>query len=255
MKYLLLGTILVFSTVSAEQPIEEKRRAVEEMEWMVEQYPPFNFVDAEDGKLKGITVDILMKMFERTGVNLTRKDMKVLPWANAYKKLQNKPNTALYSTTYTEDRLKIFKFVGPIVPSQVSIIAKKDKSLEINSIEDMNQLKIGVVREDIGEQLLKSLGVRESAIKGSNKVGFLVNKLHKGKLDAIAYAEDIAKFQFKLEGIEFNQYEVIYVLHASAMGYTFHKSADLAVIDFLQKALDELKADGTVDEIVATYLR
>ena len=74
------------------------------------------------------------------------------------------------------------------------------------------------------------------------------------RLDAIAYAEDIAKHQFLLAGIDPAQYETVYVLQKSHMGYTFHKSTDPRVLEPLRKALDELRADGTVDQIYAKYL-
>ena len=82
----------------------------------------------------------------------------------------------------------------------------------------------------------------------------MVKKIHLGRLDAIAYAEDIAKYQFKLAGIDPNQYEAVYVLQRSHMGYTFHKSTDPRILEPLRKALDELRADGTVEKIIANYL-
>jgi len=73
-------------------------------------------------------------------------------------------------------------------------------------------------------------------------------------LDAIAYAEDIAKHQFIRAGIDPATYETVYVLQKSHMGYTFHKSTDPATLEPLTQALEELKADGTVDKIYAHYL-
>jgi len=91
-------------------------------------------------------------------------------------------------------------------------------------------------------------------IEASNHAKNMVKKLHIGRLDAVAYAEDIARYQFKLAGIDPDEYEAVYVLQRSYMGYTFHKSTDPRVLEPLQKALDELRADGTVDTIIAKYL-
>ena len=82
----------------------------------------------------------------------------------------------------------------------------------------------------------------------------MVKKLHLDRLDAIAYAEDIARYQLKLAGIDPQQYEAVYVLQRSHMGYTFHQSTDPRVLEPLRKALDELRTDGTVDTIIAKYL-
>jgi polar amino acid transport system substrate-binding protein len=81
----------------------------------------------------------------------------------------------------------------------------------------------------------------------------MVRKLDKGRIDAIAYAEDIARYQFKLAGIDPNRYEAVYVLKDSYMGYAFHKSTDQRVLDSLGQALDELRRDGTVSRIHAKY--
>jgi polar amino acid transport system substrate-binding protein len=220
---------------------------------MTEQYPPYNYEDEKDGQLKGITVDILMEMFKKVGVSKTREDLEILPWPRSYKMLLEKPGTALFSTTYTDERLRLFKFVGPIISTRVSLIADKGKALQITSIAQINDLSIGVIRDDIGHQLIRALGVDDEAIKYSNHAKNMVRKLDKGRIDAIAYAEDIARYQFKLAGIDPNRYEAVYVLKDSYMGYAFHKSTDQRVLDSLGQALDELRRDGTVSRIHAKY--
>jgi len=236
------------------QSIEDPRHAIENMHWMTEQYPPFNYVDEKDGKLKGITVDILMEMFKKVGVDKGRKEIAVLPWARGYRHLLDTPGSALFSTTYTVERLQHFKFVGPIMPTRVSIISGKDKSLKIDSVADMDRLTIGVVREDIGDQLIRALGVDDRAIKLNNSALSMVQMLSKGRLDAIAYAEDVAKYQLRIAGHDPRDYETVYVLQKSHMGYTFHKSTDPRVLEPLRKALDELRANGTVERIYHDYL-
>ena len=166
--------------------------------------------------------------------------MEILLWARRYKYCLGKPGTALYSTTYTEERLQQFKFVGPIIPTKISVMASKNRKLEINSIMALNKLQIGVIRDDIGDQLIRAAGVDGKIIKPKSSAYNMVQMLHKGRLDTIACAEDIARYQFKLAGIDPNIYESIYVLQKSHMGYTFHKSTDPGVLEYIRKALDEL---------------
>ena len=71
---------------------------------------------------------------------------------------------------------------------------------------------------------------------------------------AIAYAEDIAQYQFTLARIDPGAYEAVYVLQQSHMGYAFHRDTDPRVLEPLRKALDELRTDGTVDRIYNRYL-
>ena len=118
----------------------------------------------------------------------------------------------------------------------------------------MNVLRIGAIRDDIGEQLIRALGIQNQAIQLNDSAYSLARMLERDRLDAIAYAEDIAKYQFKLAGVDLSDYETVYVLGSSHTGYAFHKSTDPRVLEPLRKALDELRADGTVDRIHARYL-
>ena len=200
-RFCMLLSLLVATGVAAQTP-DEVRQQLEKIDWLTEDYPPFNYVDPSDNQLKGITVDILMEMFERAGVGLTRSDLKVLPWARSYSQLLNEPGTALFSTTYTIERLQHFKFVGPIVPTRVSLIASKSKGLKIGSVEDMRGLKIGTIRDDIGDQLIRALDLGGDAVQSKHSPSGMMQMLGKGRLDAIAYAEDIAHYQLKLAGLD-----------------------------------------------------
>lgn len=221
---------------------------------MTEQYPPYNYRDNKDGRVKGIAVDILMEMFKRIGVKKTPEDLEILPWPRSYKYLLERPNTVLFSTTYTMERLQHFKFVGPIVPTRVSVIVKKDRNIKVHTVEELNKLRIGVVTDDVGEQLILSLGVHTQAIHKNNTALGLVQMLDRGRLDAIAYAEDVARYQFGLAGLDPNDYESAYLLSKSHIGYAFHKTTPSQTLEPLRKALDELRTNGTVDSIYAHYL-
>jgi len=102
--------------------------------------------------------------------------------------------------------------------------------------------------------LLISLGVNKKVIDKSNFAKNMVKKLDKGRVDAIAYGFDIAMYNMKISGIDTSQYEAVFTLKAGQMGYAFHKDTDQGTLDQLQKALDALKADGTVKKISAKYL-
>lgn len=254
MKALFAILLLAAATAAAAQTSEDATTQLESFYWMTEEYPPFNYVDPEDGQLKGITVDVLMAMFERAGVSLTRDDLHVLPWQRSYQKLLGEPNTVLFSTTYTVERLQHFRFVGPIIPTRVSVIAPKSAGLSIDTVQDLNGLRIGTIRDDIGDQLIRALGVVEAAIQPVPSPVGMVRMLAAGRIDAIAYAEDIAQYQFTLARIDPGAYEAVHVLQQSHMGYAFHRDTDPRVLEPLRKALDELRTDGTVDRIYARYL-
>ena len=254
MRWSLLILLLAAVAARAVPPDEGAVRELESFYWMTEQYPLFNYLDEADGQLKGITVDILMAMFERAGVQLTRDDLHVMPWQRSYLKVLEEPKTVLFSTTYTMERLADLRFVGPVIPTRVSVIAPKAAGLKVDSVADLNSLRIGVINDDVGDQMLRASGIDESAIQAAPTPSGMVRMLAAGRLDAIAYAEDVARYQFMLARIEPNEYEAVHVLKQSHMGYAFHRDTDPRLLEPLRQALDELRTDGTVDRIYDGYL-
>ena len=98
-------------------------QTVDDLIFVTEEYPPFNFT--ADGKRQGIATDTLVEMLKLAGSNQTRADIAFLPWARAYNLAVNKQNVLLYSTTRTEAREKLFKWVGPILKSSLFSLPEK----------------------------------------------------------------------------------------------------------------------------------
>jgi len=253
MKLLFLGCLLGIAT-AVDATVPDQRQALQkisEINWLTENYPPYNY--RENEVITGLSVDVLMAMFKVLKIDKSPQDLTIYPWARSYRHLLNTSGTALFSTTYTPERLKLFKFVGPIMPVHISVIAKKDKGLSISHIEDLNALYVGAVRKDIGEQLLKKHGVNKSAIETRSYAKNIIKMLKADRLDAIAYDEKIAKYHFKILGMDFNNYHRAYLLARSEIGFAFHKDTDQAVIELLQRTLNQLRSDGTLQRIKDKY--
>ncbi|MFT5114540.1 MAG: polar amino acid transport system substrate-binding protein [Parasphingorhabdus sp.] len=253
---MMLIWIMISASAVAENDLSDPDqvvRVIENLNWITEEYPPFNYRDPNTGEITGVAVEVLLQIFTKLGVSSKNVDFKIYPWARGYHMVLNDPGTALFSTTYTVERLQKMKFVGPMAPNVVAVIAPKSSQLSIKSIEDLNRLKIGVVRDDIGEQLLISQGVKPESIDRLNSGISMVKKLASGRIDAVGYAHATTQLLFKTANINPDEFEVIQILKSSSMGYTFHKSTDARILEPIRKALDELIVDGTLAEIQARY--
>ena len=114
-----------------------------------ETYPPYNM--KEDGKLTGLSIEVLNAVLKQLNSKQTIEDVLLTNWSRAYSIALKNNNSMVFSTTRTESREPLFKWVGPIVNTKVGAIALKDKKITINSIEDFNKYKIGAVLKDVGE--------------------------------------------------------------------------------------------------------
>jgi len=256
----ILFTLVLFVLVShnthAANDLNDRKHiisAIENFNWVSEEYPPFNYKDPKTGEITGVGVEILFKIFDKIGVSREKINLKIYPWARGYDQLLNDPQTALFSTTYSEKRLKQMKFVGPIAMNIVAVIAPKFSNLSIESVDDLNKLKIGVIRDDIGEQLLLSAGVKPRLLDQLNSGLSVVKKLDSGRIDAISYAHATSQILFKKANIDISKFEIIHVLKYSNMGYAFNNAVDERILTLMRKALDELVADGTVAELQMKY--
>jgi len=157
--------------------------------------------------------------------------------------------------TYTPEREKLMKFVGPAAPIRIAIIAPKAKKLKGLSLGKLSTLKIGVVRDDIGDQLLRKIAISDGAIQRKNSLKQLIYLLKKDRVDAVAYAVDVFNFAMKNDGEDPKEFEEAMLLKEGAMGYAFHKSTDPAVLAHLQKAMDELRREGRIEAIISSYTK
>lgn len=227
---------------------------VDNVKIFTENYPPYNM--QVNGKLKGISVDILVAMFKQMHSKLTRDDIHLVPWARGYRIVLKKKNTMLFSTTRTAQREPLFKWVGPIIDTQIGIIAPKEKHIKIKSVKDLNKYKIGAVINDIGEQLLLANGVKKEnidAISGTNPVVVNFQKMGKGRIDLFAYETNVAMYGAKSYQIDPKDFEVVYILKKGKLYYAFNKNTDDKIIKAYQKALDEIKKNGVYDKILKKY--
>jgi len=206
--------------------------------WMTEDYPPYNY--SESDEIKGISVSLLKKIYLNLDIQSTQLKLTLYPWARAYKTLQQDSNSCLFSMTHTQDRAEQFNFIGPIIDTRISLISLSNKNLATDP-KTLAKMRIGVVKDDIGHQLLLKKGMSEKRFVFLSTGYEMVKMLAMGRVDMIAYGENIAKFQFTKAGILPSQYKVISVLKSSQLGFACNKQVPKPFIDALQKSLMEVK--------------
>ena len=178
-----------------------------------------------------------------------------MPWTESYKTLQKTSGTALFSMTYTPERQRMMKFVGPSVPIRVSVIVRKKDKIKINTEADMAALKIGVVRDDIGDQLIRKLALSDEAIARKNTLKDLIYFFSRHRVNAVAYSPEVFFHYLKSTGDDPSIYEEVYILKKGQVGYAFNISTSPDVLAPLQRAIDELRAEGTINRIISSYTK
>lgn len=224
---------------------------LEKLQWISEEYAPYNF--SENGEPKGIAVDVLRQMWQALGIPNRVTSIHMLPWARAYRMAQEQPGTCLFSMIATPERRQMFAFIGPLAEINVSAIVPADRNLRITSVRQLDALSVGVVRDDIGEQVLQRAGAHSQLVR-TDSARSLVRMLQAKRFDAAVYSFDTFLWTLKRDGGDAAAFKSAFKLYDSVLGYACHKDTDPAVLKRLQRALDRLVADGTVERIRKQYL-
>ncbi|MBU2712260.1 substrate-binding periplasmic protein, partial [Zooshikella harenae] len=147
-----------------------------------------------------------------------------------------------------------------IAKTKIVLLAKNESDIKINSPEDIAKYTVGTIRDDVGEQLVKALGVPDSAIKPSSNADSLVKKLNTGRVNLWAYEENVARWFIKKNGLQSGDFSAVYILKEAELFYAFSKKTSDELINKLQKGIDEVKktkgqiGDTLYNDILSDYL-
>ncbi|NPU84502.1 MAG: transporter substrate-binding domain-containing protein [Syntrophaceae bacterium] len=213
------------------------------MVYMTEQYPPFNY--KEKGRLEGIAVYLLEEMTKKANIDFSRDRIRLTSWTAGYREALKKKNTVLFSTTRTPERETLFQWVGPIAPTKIVLIARKDRALKINAFDDLKGLKIAALRDDIGEALLARGGIKGKAVTVGKKAEDAIRMLEAGTVDAWAYEETAGLWLIKHIAGDPGNYESVYRLYEGELYYAVNRNTPKIVVQKMQDALDDLKREKT----------
>ncbi|MFI8746032.1 substrate-binding periplasmic protein [Pseudomonas sp. NPDC077186] len=245
-KSLFVALLLGSSFAHAQLPPDYK------VVLLTENFPPFNMaVDdknfARDDGIDGISADIVREMFKRAGIDYTLTLR--FPWDRLYRLTLDKPNYGLFSTTFTPERQPLFKWVGPIAKTGWVLLAAPGNNLSVASLKDAAQYRIGAYKNDAVSQHLESQGLQPvNALRDQENV----KKLVRGQIDLWATTDPVGRYLAKQEDV--SGLTTVLRFNDAELYLALNKDTPDEVVERLQKALDELRAEGYIDDITENYL-
>ncbi len=245
-KSLFVALIMLCGSAHAELPQDYK------VVLLTENFPPFNMaVDdknfARDDGIDGISADIVREMFKRAGIDYTLTLR--FPWDRLYRLTLDKPNYGLFSTTYTEERKPLFKWVGPLAKTGWVLLAAPGSDIKVSSLQDAAKYRIGAYKNDAVSQHLESQGLAPiNALRDQENVKRLV----RGQIDLWATTDPVGRYLAKQEDV--TGLNTVLRFRDAELYLALNKDTPDEVVQRLQKALDELRSEGFIDDITENYL-
>ncbi|KAB0564986.1 cystine ABC transporter substrate-binding protein [Pseudomonas palleroniana] len=208
-------------------------------------YPPFSFVD-ESGKLSGFEVELSEALAKELGVKVK---LQATPWDGILAALESKRLDAVVNqVTISEERKKKYDFSKPYTVSGIQALTLKKNVDTIKSADDLAGKKVGVGLGTNYEQWLKD-NQPKAIIKTYNDDPTKFQDLRIGRTDAILI-DRLAALEYAKKATD-----------TAAAGPAFSRQeAGIALrkgepelLDAVNKALDKLRADGTLKKLSEKY--
>lgn len=225
------------------------------MDVLMEELPPFNYV--VNGRAEGFTVDVVRELLDRANIQPQGGKIKLLPWKRAYLLAQGDKPVLLLTTTRTEDREHLFKWVGPLYRREQWLyrLAGND-AVSIRSLKDLRGHSIVVIQESANHQLLLEGGyVDPQDIYVTSSVESKLKMLLHGRVDVASFLPLEVAYALRQQKIPVDRFEKLVLLSGK---YTYYLALSLATPDEtvsrLQNAFDSMVADGTYQSILDRHL-
>lgn len=211
---------------------------------MTGAYPPFNFVD-EQNMVVGFDPAIGKEIARRMGVEA---EVITTAWDGIIGGLlANKYDAIVGSMSITEKRKEVVDFVGPYYSTMRAIFTMAGS--EITSVSQLNSVTIGVTLGETHEQWAREQGYTVKTYKGLPE---LLLELENGRVDAIIGDSIAVILAAKASGRDIAQIQDL-VTESVGAGIAIRKG-NPELHAAMQKALDELQADGTYMTIAKKWI-
>lgn len=209
------------------------------------EFPPFEYVD-DNGEADGFDIALIKAIGEKLGVEVVVENME---FASLVASIGSKIDVAVAGMTVTDERKASVDFSNPYYDAVQYVILPVDS--EIATVADLEGKTIGVQLGTTGDFIAEELTENVSQY---NKAVDAVNDLINGRVDCVIIDKNPAlvfegKFEGQVVAVDGAQFDFEAEQYAIAI-----PKGDADLTEKINAALEEVKADGTFDELVKTYM-
>ncbi len=237
---LALAAVMAFALVACNAPAEETLTMGTNA-----AFPPYEFKD-DAGNVVGIDAEIAAAVAEKLGMKLEIKDMAFESLITAVS--SGAVDIVLAGMTVTDERKEAVNFSDSYATGVQVVIVTEDSA--IATIDDLAGKKIGVQTGTTGD-IYCAGDYGEDAVARYDNGALAVAALQNGQVDCVVIDNEPAKaFVEANEGLKLLDTEYITEDYAAAIA-----KDNTELLDKVNAALAELKADGKLDEIIGKYIK
>ena len=209
------------------------------------EFPPFEYV-GDDGEPDGFDVALIKAVGEKLGMEVQVENME---FDSLVSSIGNRIDGAIAGMTVTDERKEQVDFSNPYYEAVQFVIVSADS--DIATADDLKNKTIGSQLGTTG--MFLSEDIEGTTAQTYNRAIDAVNDLVNGRVDAVIIDKNPAEvFNTKFEG-------KVKIIDGAEFGFETEEYAialpkGSGLVDQINQALEDLKADGTFDALVAEYI-
>ena len=207
-------------------------------------FPPYEMT-TDSGEFEGIDIETAQAIADKLGLEMQIDDMDFDAALLAVQ--QGKADMVMAGVTVTDERQNVMDFTDSYATGIQSIIVKEDS--DIASVDDLAGKKIGTQRGTTGYLYCSDDFGDENVVAYDNGLT-AVQMLNNGQVDCVVIDNAPAK-EFIAANPGLKLLDTAYVEESYAIGVG---KGNTELKDAINTALEELKADGTLQAIVGKYI-
>ena len=207
-------------------------------------FPPYEMT-TDSGEFEGIDIETAQAIADKLGLELQIDDMDFDAALLAVQ--QGKSDMVMAGVTVTDERQNVMDFTDSYATGIQSIIVKEDS--DIASVDDLAGKKIGTQRGTTGYLYCSDDFGDENVVAYDDRLT-AVQMLNNGQVDCVVIDNAPAK-EFIAANPGLKLLDTAYVEESYAIGIG---KGNTEPKDAINTALEELKADGTLQAIVDKYI-
>ena len=213
-----------------------------------DNFPPMGFRD-EKNELVGFDIDMAREASKRMGIEA---EFKPIDWSAKEAELSGKRVDALWNgLTITEERKAKIGFTAPYMENhQIIVVAAKSA---INNKADMSGKVVGAQEGSSAVDAVKKEDAVFKSFKEFKTFGDNVTALmdlSAGRLEAVVVDEVVGRYYVAKKPDEYRVLEENFGTEEYGVGV---RKDDAELLEKLNKAMGEMKADGTAAKIATQW--
>lgn len=206
------------------------------------QYPPFEYQN-DKNEIVGFDIDLANEISKRINIKFTYSNISFDGLIPALK--TGKIDAVISAMSATDERRKSVDFSKPYHKTKNAYLRRKDSNISKSELKNKKvSVELGSIQEIAAKKLSKNLSLTEDALSA-------ILTLRANKADAVIIDEMVAKEYTK-------QYDDIEIFlkeddGSEGMSIAFDKDKHKELIAKIDKSIDEIKRDGTMNKLLTKY--